>query len=286
MKKKALIAAASVLAVLLLLTFGAAWYMLDYALTPAADARDMAKRYSLMYAEYPYMRHWVDSMKSVKALRDTFIIMPDGERHHAVYARADSAAGRTAVLVHGYKDSHAGMLPIAKVYADMGYNILLPDLHAHGLSEGTAIQMGWKDREDVMRWIGLADSLFATNEGRPRIVVHGVSMGAAASLPTSSVCRRSRCSMPPARCANCATDGRSARRRRLPNWAGKTLRCSSSTARQTLTCRRRWSFRCTTPTPCTWRRTAFRTVSTAYGLLPDAHTRVLSTTIRTNTPKE
>lgn len=165
MKKKALIVAASVLAALLLLTFGAAWYMLDYALTPAADARDMAKRYSLMYAEYPYMRHWVDSMKSVKTLRDTFIIMPDGERHHAVYARADSAAGRTAVLVHGYKDSHAGMLPIAKVYADMGYNILLPDLHAHGLSEGSDIQMGWKDREDVMRWIDLADSLFAANEG-------------------------------------------------------------------------------------------------------------------------
>lgn len=184
-KKKALMAAASVLAALLLLTFGAAWYMLDYALTPAADARDMAKRYSLMYADYPYMRHWVDSMKSVKALRDTFIRMPDGERHHAVYARADSAAGRTAVLVHGYKDSHAGMLLIAKVYADMGYNILLPDLHAHGLSEGSAIQMGWKDREDVMRWLVLADSLFATNEGRPRIVVHGVSMGAATTMNVS-----------------------------------------------------------------------------------------------------
>ena len=184
-KKKVLIAAASVLAALLLLTFGAAWYMLDYALKPAADARDMAKRYSLMYAEYPYMRHWVDSMKSVKALRDTFIIMSDGERHHAVYARADSAAGRTAVLVHGYKDSHAGMLPIAKVYADMGYNILLPDLHAHGLSEGSDIQMGWKDREDVMRWIDLADSLFATAEGRPRIVVHGVSMGAATTMNVS-----------------------------------------------------------------------------------------------------
>ena len=50
MKKKALIVAASVLAALLLLTFGAAWYMLDYALTPAADARDMAKRDYLSYA--------------------------------------------------------------------------------------------------------------------------------------------------------------------------------------------------------------------------------------------
>ena len=179
MKKKIIITAVSALGVLFLLTFAAAWYMLDYALTPATDARDMAKRYSRMFSEYPYMRHWVDSMKSAGALRDTFVIMPDGERQHAVYARADSAVLSTAVLVHGYKDSHINMLPIAKVYADMGYNILLPDLHAHGLSEGSAIQMGWKDREDVLRWLGIADSLFATAGGRPRIVLHGVSMGAA-----------------------------------------------------------------------------------------------------------
>ena len=179
MKRKIIIAVVSVLAVLALVAFGAGWYMLDYALAPAADAQDMAKRYNRMYAEYPYMRPWVDSLKSAKVLRDTFIIMPDGERHHAVYARNDSAAGRTAILVHGYKDSHIGMLPIAKVYADMGCNILLPDLHAHGLSDGGDIQMGWKDREDVIRWIGVADSLFAGEYGRPRIVLHGVSMGAA-----------------------------------------------------------------------------------------------------------
>lgn len=192
MKRKIIIAVVSVFAVLALVAFGAGWYMLDYALAPAADAQDMAKRYNRMYAEYPYMRRWVDSLKSAKVLRDTFIIMPDGERHHAVYARNDSAAGRTAILVHGYKDSHIGMLPIAKVYADMGCNILLPDLHAHGLSDGGDIQMGWKDREDVIRWIGVADSLFAGEYGRPRIVLHGVSMGAATvmnvageSLPAS-----------------------------------------------------------------------------------------------------
>ena len=136
-KKKVAMAVVAVLAVLLLAVFCAAWYMLDYALAPAADARDMAGRYERMYSEYPYMRHWVDSMRSAKALRDTFIVMPDGLRHHAVYARAGRATARTAVLVHGYKDSHAGMLPLAKMYAGMGYNILLPDLHAHGLSEGS-----------------------------------------------------------------------------------------------------------------------------------------------------
>ena len=179
MKNKILITVISVFSLLVLITFGAGWFMLDYALKPAPDARDMAARYSRMFGEYPYMRQWVDSLRGVKALRDTFVAMPDGCRHHAVYVRNPSSAGRTALLVHGYKDSYVGMLPLAKMYADMGYNVMLPDLHAHGLSEGGDIRMGWKDRRDVMRWIGVADSLFADSSGKPRIVLHGVSMGAA-----------------------------------------------------------------------------------------------------------
>lgn len=185
MKKKITITVVSVFSLFVLLSFGAGWYMLDYALKPASDAKDTQGRYARMLAEYPYMRHWVDSMRGVKALCDTFVTMADGCRHHAAYARGDSAAGRTAILVHGYKDSYIGMLPIAKIYADMGYNILLPDLHAHGLSEGGDIRMGWKDREDVIRWIGVADSLFADPAGKPRIVLHGVSMGAATVMNVS-----------------------------------------------------------------------------------------------------
>lgn len=185
MRNKITVTVVSVLIVLVLLSFGAGWFMLDYALKPAADAGNIALRYKRMYGKYPYMRRWVDSLKSEKALRDTFIDMSDGYRHHAVYARGRSADGRTAILVHGYKDSYVGMLPIAKIYADMGYNIMLPDLHAHGLSGGDHIQMGWKDREELIRWIGVADSLFADKRGRTRIVLHGVSMGAATVMNVS-----------------------------------------------------------------------------------------------------
>ena len=179
MKNKVFITITSALAAVLLLVFGAGWLMLDYALTPASDNRDMAKRYRNMFSRYPYMRHWVDSMRQAGALRDTFVVMPDGERHHAVYARNGSSAGRTAILVHGYKDSHAGMLPLARMYAGMGFNVLLPDQHAHGLSDGSDIRMGWGDAQYVARWVSVADSMFAGSVSRPRIVLHGVSMGAA-----------------------------------------------------------------------------------------------------------
>lgn len=39
---------------------------------------------------------------------------------------------------------------------DLGYNILLPDLQHQGESEGRAIQMGWKDRIDVLQWMNIA----------------------------------------------------------------------------------------------------------------------------------
>lgn len=61
-------------------------------------------------------------------------------------------------------------------------NLLIPDLHGNGKSDGTAMQMGWKDRIDALQWINIADSLFSDSTGKARIVVHGVSMGAATAM--------------------------------------------------------------------------------------------------------
>lgn len=116
--------------------------------------------------------------------QDIYVTMPSGERHHAIYLRNDTARGRTAIVVHGYKDNCRKFADIAMIYyRQLGYNILLPDLHAHGLSEGRDIQMGWKDRLDVKCWTHVADTLFASKGGeRTRMVIHGVSMGAATTM--------------------------------------------------------------------------------------------------------
>ncbi len=114
------------------------------------------------------------------ALRDTFIVMPSGERQHAIYMRNDSAHGRTAIVLHGYKDKCWSSPYLGQMYRDsLGFNVLLPDLHGHGLSDGDDIQMGWKDRTDVRLWAEVAEEMFRDSTEESRMVIHGVSMGAA-----------------------------------------------------------------------------------------------------------
>lgn len=175
---------AAIILLLVIATIGGSFYMLDYSLSPdpnrQANNRNSWNRY---YKELPEMRPWMDSLRQHHALRDTFIKMASGERHHAYYMRAHSFTPKTALLVHGYHDSALEMIHIGWLYHHLlGYNILLPDLHAHGSSEGDDVQMGWKDRLDVLQWAKVADRLFRGPTPHTRMVVHGVSMGAATTM--------------------------------------------------------------------------------------------------------
>ena len=155
---------------------GASFYMLDYSLAPDPNRRDVDSCYQQLLAAYPECQEWIDSMHHVNALRDTFVVMDSGERHHALYI--DKGVGKTAVVIHGWRDCAIKFLWLARIYEhELGYNVVLPELHACGESDGDAIQMGWKDRLDVMQWMKLfqADTM----------VVHGVSMGAATTMMLS-----------------------------------------------------------------------------------------------------
>ena len=84
------------------------------------------------------------------------------------------------------------MLMIGYLYSkEMDFNILLPDLYGHGMSEGNHVQMGWKDRLDVLQWTETADELFGRNHAdsiasrSTKMVVHGISMGAATTMMVS-----------------------------------------------------------------------------------------------------
>ena len=162
---------------------GGSLYLLDFSLRPENRGKDMEGSFTYMRETYPQINPWLDSLKQHKALRDTFIISPDGVRLHAFYAHASRPRRETAVIVHGYTDNAIRMFHIGYLYNhSLDYNILLPDLRYTGLSEGNAIQMGWLDRKDVIQWIHTAPSIFGDSL---QAVVHGISMGAATTMMVS-----------------------------------------------------------------------------------------------------
>lgn len=159
--------------------------MTKYALAPKVHGVDDFERTrhkadSLM----PGSTAWYDSLKAQGVLKDTFVVGYNSKRVHAVYAPAaqpDKAQG-TAIIVHGYGDSHIVFIYLAKMYRDrLNYNILMPDLQYHGFSEGDSIQMGWLDRFDILNWINVAYGIFPNDF----MLLHGVSMGAATVMFTS-----------------------------------------------------------------------------------------------------
>lgn len=99
------------------------------------------------------------------------------------YYKNDEAADSHlwAVVIHGYRCDHTNMDEFSQRYYESGYQVLAPDLRACGESEGDYVGMGWLDRLDILSWI---DWIIAQDPDA-KIVLHGVSMGAATVMMTS-----------------------------------------------------------------------------------------------------
>jgi hypothetical protein len=178
--KRLLLAVTIILVIFCIAVIGGSFYMLDYSLSPDEERTDTAASFKQFVEKYPNLKPWLDSLKACNGLRDTFVNMPRGERHHAyLIPQADSC--RIAIIVHGWRDCAIKFMYLAYLYQQMGYNVLMPDLHAHGLSEGDAIGMGWQERKDVMHWMTVAAARFKSSD----FIVHGVSMGAATTMNVS-----------------------------------------------------------------------------------------------------
>lgn len=180
-KKSLFIGAISLIMLLFAATLGGGFYLVGFALTPDTKIHQKdLKTDSFLFTNYPFLKPWMDSLEQHKALKDTFILNKEGIRLHALYLYAPKQTENTAVVVHGYTDNARRMLMIGYLYNhDMDYNVLLPDLQYQGLSAGDAVQMGWKDRLDVLQWMDVANNLFG---GKTRMVVHGISMGGATTM--------------------------------------------------------------------------------------------------------
>ena len=165
-----------VLAVLMGALVGGGFYMLDVSLSPDPTRTNTDSCYRQLFTDYPETREWMDSLRTHHALRDTMIVMPGGYRLHTYYINRGSQ--RTAMVIHGWRDQAIKFFYLARMYERLlGYNVVMPDLYASGMSDGDMLRMGWLDRLDVLQLLDVfkADTM----------VVHGVSMGAATTMMMS-----------------------------------------------------------------------------------------------------
>lgn len=115
-------------------------------------------------------------------IQEIDIISFDGLKLHASYLASRTPTDNTVILAHGYSSKGRNMISYARFYYDiLGFNVLMPDARGHGLSEGNYMGFGWHDRLDYLKWI----DMIIQNNKNSRIILHGVSMGAATVLMAS-----------------------------------------------------------------------------------------------------
>ncbi|MDD6188382.1 MAG: alpha/beta hydrolase [Clostridiales bacterium] len=120
------------------------------------------------------MLAWPDDMEPEKL----YICADDGVELAALCFRQEEESGNWALVLHGYTSKKEEMRSYAQKYYEQGYSVLLPDQRAHGESSGEYCGMGWLERLDAIKWA----ERIVEEEPNAEIVLHGVSMGAAAAL--------------------------------------------------------------------------------------------------------
>lgn len=158
--------------------FGGAFAFSDYAYKTSTVPRqhtDDSKDFDPLITRGRYF------IRNHPDRKDMFIDSIDGLRLHSSFIPAGEDIHKYAIVIHGIWDNHESIGIYAKHYLEKGYNLLLPDLRGFGKSEGNYIGYGLDDRLDIMEWI----YWIIKRDKDAKILLHGMSMGAATTLMTT-----------------------------------------------------------------------------------------------------
>lgn len=129
---------------------------------------------------WPLIRDGIDWMERTP-YEEMHITSFDGLRLYGRYYPCEGS-DRTILCCHGYRSCRENdFAVVVETFHNAGFNLLLIDQRAHGQSEGRFICYGTKERYDVREWI----NALLKHNSQQRILLHGVSMGAATVLMTA-----------------------------------------------------------------------------------------------------
>jgi len=117
------------------------------------------------------------------ACRSLTIPGTNGVRLGAWYCPA-SPESPLVILFHGYGDEKAGTLNEAKVFLELGLSVLLVDFRGSGDSSESYTTVGYDEADDVAAAVRYAKASLPHS----KLVLYGISMGAAAELRAVHSC--------------------------------------------------------------------------------------------------
>lgn len=90
----------------------------------------------------------------------------------------DFGGKKAVIIIAGRMESLLYSYYFAEPFRRAGYNVLVIDNRAHGLSEGRITSLGYKEYRDLLEWCRLLhDDL-----GNEKVFLHGICIGASAAL--------------------------------------------------------------------------------------------------------
>jgi alpha-beta hydrolase superfamily lysophospholipase len=90
----------------------------------------------------------------------------------------DFGSKKAALIIAGRMESLLYSYFFAEPFRRAGYNVLVIDNRAHGLSEGKISSLGYREYRDVLGWIRLLQG----DLGNEKVFLHGICIGASTAL--------------------------------------------------------------------------------------------------------
>ena len=97
------------------------------------------------WQEAHYDLSWYDGLE-----KETWtVIADDGYALHALLLRNPAPADRCVIISHGYTDNRWGAMKYAKMWLDLGFNVIAYDLRGHGENEPTFCTYSVRESRDL-----------------------------------------------------------------------------------------------------------------------------------------
>ena len=110
-----------------------------------------------------------------KPCDEIYLFNKEGVCLYADYYENEIPSNVYVISCHGFTGIPSQNSIFTKHFYEMGYNVILPYLRAHGKSEHNYCTMGWLERLDIIDWI----NYIIDKNPAAKIILHGASMGAA-----------------------------------------------------------------------------------------------------------